>query len=157
MDRFIYITPEQARVTHEKTIQYSGGGTLEELDFGKLESVLYNIQNDDWYPTFVDKLTHLFFCTCQFHSFADGNKRLAITLSTLFLLLNGYLSIAETFLAKTENISLNVAASKIDKELLHKIMEAIMNGSYDEDEALKLEIYNAINRELCENCFRNMD
>ena len=148
MDRFIYITPEQARVTHEKTIQYSGGGTLEELDFGKLESVLYNIQNDDWYPTFVDKLTHLFFCTCQFHSFADGNKRLAITLSTLFLLLNGYLSIAETFLAKTENISLNVAASKIDKELLHKIMEAIMNGSYDEDEALKLEIYNAINRAM---------
>ena len=148
MDRFIYITPEQAKITHEKTIQYSGGGTLEELDFGKLESVLHNIQNDDWYPTFVDKLTHLFFCTCQFHSFADGNKRLAITLSTLFLLLNGYLSIAETFLAKTENISLNVAASKIDKELLHKIMEAIMNGSYDEDEALKLEIYNAINREL---------
>ena len=148
MDRFIYITPEQAKITHEKTIQYSGVGTLEELDFGKLESVLYNIQNDDWYPTFVDKLTHLFFCTCQFHSFADGNKRLAITLSTLFLLLNGYLSIAETFLAKTENISLNVAASKIDKELLHKIMEAIMNGSYDEDEALKLEIYNAINREL---------
>ena len=148
MDRFIYITPEQAKITHEKTIQYSGGGTLEELDFWKLESVLYNIQNDDWYPTFVDKLTHLFFCTCQFHSFADGNKRLAITLSTLFLLLNGYLSIAETFLAKTENISLNVAASKIDKELLHKIMEAILNGSYDEDEALKLEIYNAINREL---------
>ena len=148
MDRFIYITPEQAKITHEKTIQYSGGGTLEELDFGKLESVLYNIQNDDWYPTFVDKLTHLFFFFFQFHSFADGNKRLAITLSTLFLLLNGYLSIAETFLAKTENISLNVAASKIDKELLHKIMEAIMNGSYDEDEALKLEIYNAINREL---------
>lgn len=33
MDRFIYITPEQARITHKKTIQYSGGGTLEELDF----------------------------------------------------------------------------------------------------------------------------
>lgn len=148
MNRFIYITPEQARITHEKTIQYSGGGTLEELDFSKLESVLLNIQNDDWYPTFVDKLTHLFFCTCQFHCFADGNKRLAITLSTLFLLLNGYLSIAETFLSKTENISLYVAASKIDKELLHKIMEAIMDGSYDDNEALKLEIYNAINREL---------
>lgn len=148
METFVYITPEQAKATHEKTIQYSGGGTLEELDFGKLESVLCNIQNDDWYPTFIDKLTHLFFCTCQFHSFADGNKRLAITLSTLFLLLNGYLSIAETFLTKTENISLNVAASKIDKKLLHKIMEAIMNGSYDENEALKLEIYNAINREL---------
>lgn len=146
MANFIYITPEQAKETHAKTIEYSGGGTLEELDFGKLESVLYNIQNDDWYPTFIDKLTHLLFCTCQFHCFADGNKRLAITLSTLFLLLNGYLSIAETFLSKTENISLYVAASKIDKDLLHKIMTAIMNGTYDEDESLKLEILNAISK-----------
>lgn len=148
MSEIVYITPEQAKVTHAKTIEYSGGGTLEELDFGKLEGVLYNIQNDDWYPTFIDKLTHLFFCTCQFHCFADGNKCLAITLSTLFLLQNGYLGIAQTFLAKTENISLNVAASKIDKELLHKIMTAIMNDTYDTDEELKLEIYNSINREL---------
>lgn len=54
MANYVYITPEQARITHEKTIEYSGGGTLEELDFGRLESVLYNIQNDDWYPTFVE-------------------------------------------------------------------------------------------------------
>lgn len=148
MRKIVYITPEQAKITHAKTIEYSGGGTLEELDFGKLESILYNIQNDDWYPTFVDKLTHLFFCTCQFHCFADGNKRLAITLSTLFLLQNGYLGIAQNFLSKMENISLNVAASKIDKELLHKIMTAIMNQTYDTDESLKFEIYNSINREL---------
>ncbi len=148
MNNYIYITPEQAKETHAKTIKYSGGGTLEELDFGKLESVLLNIQNDNWYPTFVDKLTHLFFSTCQFHCFADGNKRLAITLSALFLLLNGYMSIAPTFMQKTENISLNVAASKIDKELLHKIMEAIINETYDSDETLKLEIYNAINKNV---------
>ncbi len=148
MREIIYITPEQAKVTHAKTIEYSGGGTLEELDFGRLQSVLYNIQNDDWYPTFVDKLTHLFFCTCQFHCFADGNKRLAITLSTLFLLQNGYLGIAQNFLAKMENISLNVAASKIGKDLLNKIITAIMNETYDTDEALKLEIFNSINREL---------
>lgn len=145
MNQIIYITPEQARSTHAKTIEYSGGGALEELDFGRLESVLCNIQNDDWYPTFVDKLTHLFFSTCQFHCFADGNKRLAITLSTLFLLLNGYLSIAQTFLAKTETISLNVAAGKIDKNLLHKILSSIMENTYDDNEELKLEIYNAIN------------
>lgn len=148
MREIIYITPEQAKVTHAKTIEYSGGGTLEELDFGRLQSVLYNIQNDDWYPTFVEKLTHLFFCTCQFHCFADGNKRLAITLSTLFLLQNGYLGIAQNFLAKMENISLNVAASKIGKDLLNKIITAIMNETYDTDEALKLEIFNSINREL---------
>lgn len=145
MNQIVYITPEQARITHAKTIEYSGGGALEELNFGRLESVLCNIQNDDWYPTFVDKLTHLFFSTCQFHCFADGNKRLAITLSTLFLLLNGYLSIAQTFLAKTETISLNVAAGKIDKNLLHKILSSIMENTYDDNEELKLEIYNAIN------------
>ena len=61
---------------------------------------------------------------------------------------NGYLGIAQTFLSKMENISLNVAASKIDKELLHKIMAAIMNDTYDDDEELKLEIYNSINRGL---------
>ena len=146
MSEIVYITPEQARKTHEKTIQYSGGGTLEELDFGKLEGVLYNIQNDDWYPSFVDKLTHLFFCTCQFHCFADGNNRLAITLSALFLLQNGHLIIAKTFLSKMENISLNVANGRINKELLHKIISAIVNDTYDDDEELKLEIYNSINQ-----------
>lgn len=122
------------------------GRPLEELDFGRLESVLLNIQNDDYYPTFVDKLTHLFFCACQFHCFADGNKRVEITLPTLFLLLNGYSDLAQTFLAKTENISLNVAAGNIGKDLLHKLLSAILDGTYDADEALRLELYHAIAR-----------
>lgn len=143
-DGIIYLTLEQAKIIHNKTIQYSGGGTYEALDVGKLDSVLQHIQNDDYYPSFVDKLTHLFFSTCQFHCFADGNKRLAITLSTQFLLFNGYLGIAKNFMAITENISYHVAAGKIDKELLHKIMTAIMDGTYDIDEELKLEILNAI-------------
>ncbi|UEB32662.1 Fic family protein [Finegoldia magna] len=143
-DGIIYLTLDQAKIIHNKTIQYSGGGTYEALDVGKLDSVLQHIQNDDYYPSFVDKLTHLFFCTCQFHCFADGNKRLAITLSVQFLLLNGYMGIAKNFMVITENISYHVAAEKIDKELLHKIMTAILDGTYDRDEVLKLEILNAI-------------
>ncbi len=144
MDGIIYITIEQAKQTHQKTIQYSGGGTYEHFDLGRLESVLSNIQNDDYYPTFVDKLTHLFFCVCEFHCFADGNKRLAITLSTQFLLLNGYMGVAKNFMSITENISYQVAAGKIKKDLLHRILQAIMDGTYDIDEILKLDIYNAI-------------
>lgn len=143
-DGIIYLTLDQAKIIHNKTIQYSGGGTYEALDVGKLDSLLQHIQNDDYYPSFVDKLTHLFFCTCQFHCFADGNKRLAITLSVQFLLLNGYMGIAKNFMVITENISYHVAAEKIDKELLHKIMTAIMDGTYDRDEVLKLEILNTI-------------
>ena len=144
MDEIIYITIELAKVIHAKTIEYSGGGTYEYIDLGRLESVLENIQNDLYYPTFVDKLTHLFFCTCQFHCFADGNKRLAITLSTQFLLFNGYMAIAKDFMAVTENISYQVAAGKIDKDLLHRILTAIMFGTYDLDEELKLDVYRAI-------------
>ena len=127
MDKIIYLTLEQAKAIHRKTITYSGGGIYEILDIDKLDSVLQHIQNDDYYPTFVDKLTHLFFCTCEFHCFADGNKRLAITLSLQFLLFNGYLGIAQNFMSITENISYYVDAGKISKELLHKIMIAILS------------------------------
>jgi death-on-curing protein len=144
MDGIIYITLEQARYIHAKTIKYSGGGTYEHFDLGRLDSVLQNIQNDDYYPTFVDKLTHLFYCTCEFHCFADGNKRLAITISAQFLLLNGYMGVAKNFFAITENISYHVAAGKIKKELLHRILTAIMNDTYDCNEELKLDILNAI-------------
>lgn len=144
MEGIVYITLEQAKDIHAKTIQYSGGGTLGHFDLGRLESVLVNIQNDDYYPTFVDKITHLFYCICEFHCFQDGNKRLAITLSAYFLLLNGYMAVAKNFFSVTENISYQVAAGKISKELLHRIMTAIMDGTYETDEELKLEILNAI-------------
>ena len=140
-----YITLDQAKSIHEKTIRYSGGGVYESFDLGRLDSVLENIQNDLYYPTFEEKLTHLFYCTCQFHCFADGNKRLAITLSAQFLLLNGYMGIAKTFFVAMENISYHVAAGKIGKDLLLKIIIAIINGTYESDESLKLEIYNTIN------------
>lgn len=143
---FNYITLEQAIDTHQKTIKKSGGGTLDQIETEKLDSVLQNIQNDDYYPEFADKLTHLFFCTCQFHCFEDGNKRIAITLSTQFLLINGYMALAKDFLKTMENISYHVAAGRIDKNLLYKIMTAILGSTYDLNEALKLEIYNAISK-----------
>ena len=144
MDRIIYISIEQALNTHKKTIEHSGGGMFEAIDVNKLESVLIHIQNDDYYPDFADKLTHLFFAVCQFHCFADGNKRLAITLSLQFLLLNGYLGVAQTFMKDTEAVSLNVAAGKIDKDFLSEIMSALLDETYSHNEELKLKIYNAI-------------
>ena len=144
MEGLVYITLDQAKEIHRKTIQYSGGGTYEQFDLGRLESVLQNIQNDDYYPTFEDKITHLFYCTCEFHCFADGNKRLAITLSAQFLLLNGYMAVAKRFFTVMENISYHVDAGKINKELLHRIMVAVMDGTYESDEELKLAIIEAI-------------
>jgi death-on-curing protein len=141
---YYYPTIEQVTEIHRKTVQYSGGGDCGHYDLGRLESVLCHIRNDDYYPTFVDKLTHLFFSICKFHCFVDGNKRLAITASAHFLLLNGYMAIAKVFFAEMENVSYHVASGCISKELLHRILTTILNGTYEADEELKLEIYESI-------------
>ena len=146
MAKINYLSLEEALQIHQSTIENSGGGDLGELDIGKLDSVLNHIQNDDYYPTFLDKLVHLFFCACKFHCFIDGNKRIAITLTAMFLLKNGYMAIANVYFREMENISYHVAAGHIDEALLRRILEAIINMSYD-DESLKLEVFNAISAE----------
>src|SRR5574344_2007326 len=140
MTEIKYITFEEALETHRKTVEKSGGGDVGELDTGKLDSVLQHIQNDDYYPTFLDKLVHLFFCSCKFHCFTDGNKRIAITLSALFLLKNGYMAVANIFFREMENVSYHVAAGHIDKEVLRDIMHSILLNTYDTDESLKLRV-----------------
>lgn len=139
----VYLTIEQTIETHRKTVEVSGGGTCGALELGKLEGVLEHIQNDDYYPSFAEKLTHLFFCACKFHSFQDGNKRIAITLCAQMLLLNGYLYCAGSFLREMENISYHVAAGNISKDLLGEIMEAFLAEEMDSEE-LKLKILEAI-------------
>jgi death on curing protein len=138
-----YLTLELAIEIHQKTVDVSGGGSLGHLDVGKLESVLQHIQNDNYYPTFDAKLTHLFFSACKFHCFEDGNKRIAISLCAEMLVRNGYLRSIRGFAQESENISYHVAAGNISKELLGEWMSAVLQGEEDE-ESLKLKIFNAI-------------
>lgn len=139
----IYLTLAQAIEVHRKTVAVSGGGALGALELGKLESVLEHIQNDDYYPTFEEKLTHLFFCACKFHCFQDGNKRIAITLCAQMLLFNGYLYCSSQFLREMENISYHVAAGRIGKDLLGEVIAAVVHEESDSEE-LKLKILEAI-------------
>ncbi|MGB4192026.1 MAG: Fic family protein [Rickettsiales bacterium] len=140
---FIYLTLEQAIAVHAKTVEISGGGALGHLDLGLLEGVLQHIQNDDYYPTFEEKLSHLFFSACKFHCFQDGNKRIAITLCAQMLLFNGYLYCVSEFIREMENISYHVAANSIDKDLLADLISASLNENTD-NEVLKLRLLNAI-------------
>ena len=140
---WVYLNLEQAIEIHGKTVEISGGGSLGQLDVGKLEAVLEHIQNDDYYPTFDEKLTHLFFCACKFHCFEDGNKRIAISLCAQMLLWNGYLRSVNAFIRESENISYHVAAGTISKELLGEWIDAVLCGDED-NEGLKLKILTAI-------------
>jgi death-on-curing protein len=143
----IYISKEQAEHTHLKTIAYSGGGNTSKLNIGYLESALEHIQNDDYYPTFEEKLVHLIWSINRNHAFSDGNKRLSITLGIQFLSLNGYLFCIERFLHEMENISYHLAAGRIDKELLTEIIHSFLENENDLCEELKLKLLLAIDNQ----------
>lgn len=144
----IYIDIDQALSIHEKTVEVSGGGSLGIINIGLLESVLEHIQNDDYYPTFEEKLTHLVYAVNKNHSFSDGNKRLSISLGIQFLNFNGYLFCLGRFISEMENISYHLAAGLIEKELLQCIIHSILENERDFDEALKLEILTIISQDL---------
>ena len=135
----IYISQEQAIEIHKKTIEYSGGGDYGIINIGFLYSALEHIQNDDYYPLFEDKLVHLIWSINRNHSFSDGNKRLSITLGAQFLLLNGYMFCVKRFMEEMENISYHLAAGRIEKELLQKLVHSFLEGESDFSEDVKLE------------------
>ena len=140
----IYIQSiEEVISIHQKTILVSGGGVDGVLNTHSLEAALGLIQNDDYYPTFIDKLVHLVYIANKSHCFQDGNKRIAISLGMKFRLDNGYLFAIQKFAHKMEMVSYQVAAGRIDKELLHCIIDSILNENEYSD-SLKIKIANSI-------------
>ncbi|MCD8297436.1 MAG: Fic family protein [Prevotella sp.] len=140
-----YFDYEEALDVYARTIKYSGGGFEGIRDENGIRTILDFMQNDMYYPTFVDKLTYLVFSFCSGHYFYDGNKRIAITLGAYFLHKNAYNWQAVIFMRKLEAIIYHVAASNIDKDLLLRIMKCFINGE-DYDEELKLDIANAMTK-----------
>ena len=64
-----YISYDEALVVYTKTVAASGGGLQGVKDEGGIRKVLDFVQNDLYYPTFVDKLTYLVFGLCTGHYF----------------------------------------------------------------------------------------
>jgi len=145
-----YFNSKQIPDLYNKTIEVSGGGEIGIIHNGYIDSILEHIRNDDYYPTFIDKLCHLIFSIISFHCFQDGNKRMAITLGSYFLLINGYTFVLTKFIIQMKDISIYVASGLIDKELLSEIVDSII---YEEDynEELKLKILNCIEKTSIED------
>ena len=137
-----YFNTAHAVEVHDWIINNSGGlhGIRE---IGLLDSALEHIQNDDYYPNFEEKLTHLVFATNKFHAFTDGNKRSSLVLGTYFLELNGYNYCIKKFIIEMEEIVVWLAESKISKELLQEIITSLI---FEDEycESLKLSIYEAV-------------
>lgn len=128
---------------YKKTIDVSGGGAKGVIDKGRIEGILEQVKNDIYYPKMEDKVTYLFFSLNKYHCFQDGNKRIALSVCVQFLNYNGYLYMLSRFIREMENISIHVAAGKIDRDLLKDIIESLI---YEDDysEELKLKIIESI-------------
>lgn len=108
-------------------------------EIGNLESALCTLQNDDYYPTFEEKLTKLVFSVNKNHAFEDANKRTSIALGAYFLEVNGYDYCIEKFICEMENIAVAVADNKVKQDLLLEIITSIIyDDSYNESLQLKL-------------------
>ncbi|MEI6555656.1 MAG: type II toxin-antitoxin system death-on-curing family toxin [Paludibacter sp.] len=145
MDCIYFKSIDEIIAIHKKTLAVSGGGSEGIIDLGSIECAIEQIQDDLYYPEFEHKLTHLLWVANKSHGFIDGNKRIAITAASMFLLMNGYMSVAKDFMYRMETISYHVAAGNIDKELLLEITTSIL---YEEDysEELKLKLIDAFSK-----------
>jgi len=141
-DLTLYFDVQHAVGVHDWIIEHSGGlpGVK---DLGQLESVLAHIQNDDYYPSFDDKLTHLIFGINKFHAFNDGNKRSSLTLGAYFLTLNGYDYCVPQFVVQMENIVVAVAEGSINKGLLQRLVISLVEED-DFSDDLKLALLEAL-------------
>ena len=147
MEKISYIDFDELLSIYHKMIKKSGGGSPGILKEGSIRATLEFVRNDLYYPTFVEKLTYMVFSFSCGHNFTDGNKRIALTLGAAFLLHNGYLWAAKTFMEQIEPFVYHVAASAIDKELLQRIMICVVDNT-DYDEELKIDIANAIGKNI---------
>jgi death-on-curing protein len=138
---FQYFTAHYAIEVHDSIISESGG-LMGIKDQGLIESTLYHMQNELYYPELEHKLTHLLFSFDKNHCFNDGNKRASLALSVYFLSINGLDFFVDKFIIEMENIVVDVANNRIDKELLFEIISSLL---YEDDysEELKLKIIEA--------------
>lgn len=135
---FTYFDTSHAILVHDEIIKRSGG-LLGLININLLESVLGHIQNDFYYPELEDKITHLFYSINKNHSFQDGNKRASIVLSAYFLEINNCAFRVERFISEMENIAVDVADNRVNKDLLYEIVCSIIyEDDYSEELKLKL-------------------
>lgn len=135
---FSYFDSNHAIQIHDSIIDNSGG-IMGIINRGLIESTLEHIQNDIYYPEIEYKVTHLFFSINKNHAFQDGNKRASIALSSYFLEINNCAFIVNRFVIEMENIAVDVADNRIDKDLLFEIIQSIIYEN-DYNEELKLKI-----------------
>ena len=134
MNYIIYPTYDDLLDKHNEVIRKSGG-TMGVFNENLLRGFIEFIQNDVYYPSFEEKLTHLVFSIAKNHGFCDGNKRTAIIAGAFFLELNAFDQfIVDAFIQNMEGVILLTVQGLIDKDQLRQMInDFIHNGKMSEE------------------------
>ena len=134
MNYITYPTCDDLLDIHAEVIHKSGGA-MGVFNENLLRGFIEFIQDDVYYPSFEEKLTHLVFSIAKNHGFCDGNKRTAIIAGAFFLELNAFDQfIIDAFIQNMEGVILLTAQGLIDKDQLRQMInDFIHNGKMSEE------------------------
>ncbi|NCQ69956.1 MAG: type II toxin-antitoxin system death-on-curing family toxin [Microcystis aeruginosa W13-16] len=92
-DETIFLSIEDVILIHKNQIELYGGA-VDIRDHGLLASAINQpmttFDGVSLHPTIFDKAAAYLFYLCKNHPFLDGNKRVALASSLVFLDINGY-------------------------------------------------------------------
>ncbi|MCW7471697.1 type II toxin-antitoxin system death-on-curing family toxin [Leptospira kanakyensis] len=92
-DETIFLSIEDVILIHKNQIELYGGAA-DIRDHGLLESAINQpmttFDGVSLHPSLLDKAAAYLFYLCKNHPFLDGNKRVALASSLVFLDINGY-------------------------------------------------------------------
>lgn len=123
-----YLSLQEVQKIHDDMLSEIGGlKGANPKQIALLDSALTQIQNDDYYPSFIDKLTHLMFACVKFHPSLECNKRTALLIGDAFIMLN-HKATPQDFYQKLEDVIVSVASDEISKDELAQILSAMLKG-----------------------------
>ena len=115
----LHPTVEAVKAIHREVLQ-AHGGSPGIRDEGLLDSAVAapqaTMMGKPMFREPVEVAAAYLFYLCRNHPFIDGNKRTALATCLVFLSENGYLSQEKLDVDTWEQLVLDVAASRIDRE-----------------------------------------
>ena len=130
MSDLAHPTVEAVKAIHVEVLASDGGATGLR-DSGLLESAVFAPQATMFgEPVFADSIeiaaAYLFYL-CQNHPFVDGNKRTALATCLVFLAENGLLADEALNVDLWEALTLDVAASQLDRDQTTDRLRKLVN------------------------------
>lgn len=127
-----FLTVEQAKTLHKEAIdKYSPAESLRVRDEALLESAVMTPQQtfdgEYLYPTIADMAAAYLVGLAQNHAFENGNKRVAFSACSTFLLMNGFdLALTND---QAYELTLRVVKREIDREDLVEYIDSLIQAN----------------------------